>query len=151
MDLYFAYGSNMRSARLFERIGPVRVVGPARLPGFTLCFDKPGRDGTAKANVRPNVEQSVYGVIWVLPPDAFAVLDGFEAGYERTSLQVVTEAGRRLVATTYGYQGEAFRGDPSDEYVRHLIDGALEHALPVQLVARLEAMSAQKGSASAET
>lgn len=140
----------MSSARLAARIEGVRVRALGLLEHHELVFDKPGRDGTAKANARPNAGQSVHGVIWVLPPAAFEVLDDFEAGYARTNLEVVTTTGRRLVASTYLYSGESFPGAAADAYLRHLIEGALEHGLPRQLVERLEALSTPAGSASSE-
>ena len=52
-DLYFAYGSNMSSARLAARLGPTRCLGRAVLDHFALAWNKPGLDGSGKANLRP--------------------------------------------------------------------------------------------------
>ena len=51
MTPYFAYGSNMSTPRLVQRVGEVRVLGPARLEGYEHRFSKRGNDGSAKGNV----------------------------------------------------------------------------------------------------
>jgi len=130
----------MSSARLAARIEGVRLLATGRLHDHSLVFDKPGRDGTAKANVRPAPGTCVHGVVWELEPKALVTLDRFEGGYERHELEIVAEASERLVAWTYVYRGVIDRGAPSNDYVRHLLDGAREHALPVDLHDWLESI-----------
>ena len=48
--LYFAYGSNLSSARMAARVPSARVVARAQLPGHALRFHKVGRDGSAKCD-----------------------------------------------------------------------------------------------------
>jgi gamma-glutamylcyclotransferase len=49
--LNFAYGSNMLSARLRERVPSARPAGTACLPGFSLRWHKVSVDGSGKCNV----------------------------------------------------------------------------------------------------
>ena len=83
MALYFAYGSNMASARLAARVPSARPVGPARLRDFAFRCNKRGADGTAKANLAPEPGAETWGVLYELDPGAFEVLDRLEGGYER--------------------------------------------------------------------
>ena len=128
----------MSTARLAARVEGVRVVGVGRLHHHELVFDKPGRDGTAKANVRRAAAAVVHGVVWEIEAAALEVLDGFERGYERSALDIVTGRRKAVVAWTYVYRGAADLSSPSDAYVRHLLDGAREHGLPGDFFTHLE-------------
>lgn len=137
MALYFAYGSNMRSTRLEERVGAARVVGAAQLRGWSLRFDKPGRDGTGKANIVPTPEARVWGVAWELSRESWPVLDRFEPGYRRERFRLVTRDGGSVEALAYVYpsaHAAAPPPAPSAEYLSHLIAGAREHRLPAHWV-----------------
>ena len=137
MKLYFAYGSNMRSARLAARVGAVQALATAQAHGFGLRFDKPGRDGSGKANLVEAPGSCVWGVVYSMGPGAFRALDRFEPGYHRTSLSLEDGSGAPLVAWTYVYPAgdtqaaETSRGlRPSPDYLDHLLAGAREHGLP---------------------
>jgi len=140
MPLYFAYGSNLTSARMLERVPEARVVGTGRLDGHRLLFDKVGRDGSAKANIEPAAESSVWGVVYEVPDARLAELDRVEGGYERFRVNVVTNGDRRLDCETYrsGLRDPSLR--PHDWYVALVVDGAREHALPPDWIASLEAV-----------
>ena len=46
-SLYFAYGSNMLTARLHKRCPSARILGTAVAPGLVLRFWKRSKDGSA--------------------------------------------------------------------------------------------------------
>ena len=48
--LYFAYGSNMLTARLRERMPSCKPLGIAKLPGHALRFHKRSKDQSGKCN-----------------------------------------------------------------------------------------------------
>jgi gamma-glutamylcyclotransferase len=129
----------MSSSRLSARVDGSRPHAQGRLHDFDLVFDKPGKDGTGKANVRPQPGARVHGVVWEIDRLALTTLDHFEPGYTRRGLEIVIENRSPVVAWTYVYSGVATAAGPSDEYLRHLVEGAVEHALPEHLVTRLEA------------
>lgn len=147
MALYFAYGSNMRSARLVARIGNARAVCVARASGFALRFDKPGRDGSGKANLVRRPGGRVWGVAWALPDEAWPRLDRFEPGYRRASLPLESlepiaagpDPGLQAAAYFYPSAPDATRIPPSAEYLEHLIEGALEHGLPDDYIREIRA------------
>ncbi len=128
----------MSTARLAARVEGVRALGAGRLHDYELVFDKPGRDGTAKANVRPASGAVVHGVVWEIETTAIAVLDRFEPGYERSRLEIRLHESSILSAWTYVYSRDRVDVRPSREYLDHLIEGAREHALPRDLLATLE-------------
>jgi hypothetical protein len=49
--VYFAYGSNMLTARLRERCPSARPLGLAAAPGYGVAFNKQGMDGSGKATL----------------------------------------------------------------------------------------------------
>jgi gamma-glutamylcyclotransferase (GGCT)/AIG2-like uncharacterized protein YtfP len=128
--LYFAYGSNMSSPRLAARIPGTRALGAARLSHVRLAFDKPGADGTGKANLVPAPRGWVWGVVWTLSGMALDSLDRFEPGYARVERIVRFRDGRERSATTYVWSGPSLERPPAAWYVGHLVQGAREHALP---------------------
>ena len=80
---YFAYGSNLTSARLVERVPSARAVGPALLRDFRLTLDKRGADGSGKANLAPAPGGSVWGVVYTFDPAEWVRLDACEPRYVR--------------------------------------------------------------------
>ncbi|MGH0036723.1 MAG: gamma-glutamylcyclotransferase family protein [Myxococcota bacterium] len=130
--LYFAYGSNMSSRRLTARIDGARALGAARIPHSRLVFDKPGRDGSAKANLAPDpgLGRWVWGVVWSVSGLALDTLDRFEPGYDRLERRVLFADGRERAAATYVWRGDPVLAAPAAWYLEHLLAGAREHALP---------------------
>ena len=137
MSWYFAYGSNMDAARLFdERLVPEgipageRIAG--RLDGWRLAFNKRVRipAGSGAGNiVRITVEgAAVFGTLNWLPEAGFVVLDRYEgvaAGhYERRTVAVTRlDSAEPVEAITYValLTGEELR--PTRAYLAHLLAG----------------------------
>jgi hypothetical protein len=149
MAVYFAYGSNMRSARLTERIGPSQAIGAVHVCDWTLRFDKPGRDGTGKANLVPATGLRAWGVAYQVADSAWELLDRFEPGYRREGFRLDRSDGTSLECIAYLYPSlypstDAPREQapwlaPSGEYLGHLVDGALEHGLPTDWIETIRA------------
>lgn len=132
---YFAYGSNMDAARLFDqRLAPrgvprgERIAG--RLDGWKLVFDKPSRllKGGAAASIVPAAGGVVHGTLNALPDAGFEVLDIYEgvaAGhYERRTIPVVrSDRGEEVDAIVYVglIRGEGLR--PPRAYLDCLLAG----------------------------
>ena len=137
--LYFAYGSNLKLARMRERVPSTRVVAPAWLEEFRLALDKRGGDGSGKANLVRKAGSRVWGVVYAFESGAWEALDAHERGYERIAVAVAAE-GRRLEAQTY--VALLPTGDPVafDWYKRLILEGAREHGLPAEWLAVLEAL-----------
>jgi gamma-glutamylcyclotransferase len=139
-QLYFAYGSNMSSARLRERVPDARSLGRARLPGFRLAWNKPGRDGTGKANIVAAQSQVVWGVLYQFESSNWPLLDGIEGDYARERWDVQNLRGEQIDAHVYRWRGDPAAPDlaPLAWYRRHLLDGAREHDLPREVIEALE-------------
>lgn len=130
MALYFAYGSNLSSARLRARVGEVRVEGRAVLAAHEHQFSKPGRDGTGKGHIAPHARRTVHGVLYALADDQFAHLATFEGGYERATLSLSTPGGLVVTATTFVALQPGGAPAPSLAYLDHYRQGFVEHEIP---------------------
>ena len=137
--LYFAYGSNLASRRMQDRVPGARPRGRARLAGWRLVADKPGRDGSAKLNVVPDPEGCVWGALWELAAADLARLDGYEGGYARREVTVDSDAGP-VAATTYASELRGASSGLAREYKAFALEGAGEHGLPPRWVALLESL-----------
>lgn len=142
---YFAYGSNMLTLRLQERVPSAVPNGRARLPGMGLRFHKRSIDGSGKASLAPAPSGgAVWGVVYTMDPNDVKALDEAEGrgdGYARRTLRVEvgTEEVDALVYTarsTYVDDGLA----PYDWYHALVLAGALEHDFPDPYVALLRSV-----------
>ena len=136
--LYFAYGSNLKLARLQARVPSARFVARARLPDGRLSLNKRGRDGSGKANLAPEGGAGVWGVLYDVEPEHWTCLDGHEQGYARADVRVVTEEGAEISALTYVATTLTDEPVAFDWYKRLIVEGAREHGLPSDWVAALE-------------
>lgn len=137
--LYFAYGSNMPSARLLARVPSAEHVGTGHLYCHTLCFHKVSVDGSGKCDAFHTGEQCDYviGVIYRINPihkDELDRIEGLGWGYEEREVTVKTAAGEEITAFTYC----AIKIDPDKKpylwYKHHVVTGAQEHDLPKEYI-----------------
>jgi len=138
-ELYFAYGSNMRSARMVERVPSAASLGAARLTGHGLRINKLGRDGSAKANLALAPGEHVWGVAYRVDPAHWPELDRFERGYTHSPV-TLDLAGAAVTAITYRSERLTDGEVAWEWYLAHMRDGAREHALPGDWLAHLDAL-----------
>lgn len=139
--VYFAYGSNMSTARLRERMPSCNPLGLATLPGHSLRFHKRSVDGSGKCNALATDERdSVIGVLFSFDPAERAALDKAEGvgnGYEHATVTVINDKGRRRKVLTYlatpSHIDESLK--PYGWYKEFVLAGAREHGLPAEYVA----------------
>ncbi len=132
--LYFAYGSNMSTGRLQARIERAQPVARAHWLHMELAFNKVGVDGSGKANLVQRSGARAWGVLFELHPDDWGVLDRYEPGYERSTCGVHIDSGEILEAQVYLAVPPFNEIPPHDWYRDHLLNGAVEHALPGDLI-----------------
>ena len=135
--LYLAYGSNLHPRRLRERIGDVELVGVVELPGWRLCFDKRGADGSAKANLRPvpGSDFAAWAAVYRVLPEQLPALDRFEGcggGYETFRFDVCLKGDWQpalAYLTPSHWTTESMR--PYDWYRALILAGAAYLDLPI--------------------
>ena len=145
--LYFAYGSNMLSARLLARTPTARVVGVARLLHHSLRWHKLGADGSGKCDVVPAAvgDTGVHGVLFDIALAEKPLLDAAEdrgVSYADKLLSVECN-GQDVMAWTYLALKTDAETKPFDWYKALVVAGAQEHKLPPAYVQQLVAVPAQ--------
>lgn len=139
--VYFAYGSNMSTARLRKRMPSCEPLGVASLQGHALRFHKRSRDKSGKCNAFASGNNNeVIGVLFSFDPAERAKLDeaeGVGSGYEHAIVTVINEKGRRRKVLTYlatpEYIDDSLK--PYGWYKDFVLAGAREHGLPPEYIA----------------
>lgn len=144
---YFAYGSNMCTARLARRVPRVRPLGPAWLDRHRLHWHLAGHDGSGKCNVveTGDPDDRVYGVLFELDPARLDALHAAEGpAYDFLELAAGHAEGRTIAAI---YRGRADWLDdslmPFEWYRDFVVTGAAEHALPERWILDLAQVAAR--------
>ena len=145
-DMVFAYGSNMCSGR-FRAYGikPVGWGRAALLDRYCLDFSKMSKDGSGKATVFPCAGHQVWGVLYGIDDADLTRLDkGERTGYNRSKITVRTADGIPVEAWVYIATKPITTHQlrPYTWYKRFLVEGAQEHLLPPEYVARLREIDA---------
>lgn len=138
----FAYGSNMLTARLRERVPSAVAIGTGRLQGHVLRWQKRSRDGSGKCDARATgrIEDIVWGVLFefnAVEKPALDRAEGLNNGYVERQVDVITDRGT-VSAIAY----IATDSDPSLRpyhwYKAFVVAGAREHGLPQEYPQSLE-------------
>ena len=141
---YFAYGSNMSTDQMVERVGrscidvPPQVV---RLPNYRFAFNVRGEGDIVYANLE-TLGPGVWGVIYRCDDAALTSLDRFEKGYHRTQVEVFDGRQQPALAFVYLAKPECITHDGrvSDQYLQRILTGARQHALPEEYICQIEAL-----------
>ncbi|MBW9268288.1 MAG: gamma-glutamylcyclotransferase [Candidatus Thiodiazotropha sp. (ex. Lucinisca nassula)] len=145
--LYFAYGSNMSSRRLRERVPSAQLRFTATLEAHQLCFHKRSRDGSAKCDALEthNPQHRVIGVVFEIAQTEKTKLDWHEGlgnGYEEKQVTLLTGSADSLTAFTYYATHIDSLSKPYSWYKHHVLRGAREHQLPATYLDRIERIEA---------
>jgi gamma-glutamylcyclotransferase len=140
---YFAYGSNMSTARLRARTPSCRSLGRARLALHDLLFHKYStKDHTGKCDAlyTESTTDAVIGVLFEIARSEKAALDraeGLGSGYNEKKIVVIDENDQEVEALTYYADSDAIKSSllPTKEYKQYVLDGAEEHGIPTDYVA----------------
>jgi predicted nucleotidyltransferase len=150
---YFAYGSNMLTARLRSRAPSCSVVTVASLPGHSLRWHKKSKDcsGKCDAYATDNLGDVVWGVVFEIDRRDKPCLDQAEGcgnGYWEQDIKVLDSRGHELDAFTYMAEENAVEPTrrPYSWYRDIVLAGAREHQLPrdyIEAIARVSATEDQ--------
>ncbi len=139
--LYFAFGSNMLTERIEQRVGKVQCMGAFSVPGWRLVFNA-GDGKTCYANMTKsdNPSHIVMGVLYALTPKQMRQLDMYEGAPNLYTRMVI---GRRMdlnrdifayVSINPGYTQQEARGIyPAKDYIELMIAGYEQHKLPSEI------------------
>ena len=137
---YFAYGSNMLTARLRKRcIFPYKVER-AYAADRIIEFSKRSKDCSGKATLRQQAGHRTPGVLFRIPISERDRLDAIEGkGYDRCDKFPVhkSENDEIVCAVTYLASCPKPNLKPYDWYLALVIAGVLEHGLDDNHLAKL--------------
>jgi len=141
---YFAYGSNMASHRLLQRLSGAKASGVARLAQHRLSFRKndQGLSGKCDIELTGRVTDEVIGVTYDISFEDKQILDcieGLGSGYDEKTVELRMDAGQTLFAITYFAIDIDKNMIPYHWYKEHVLRGAIEHNLPQDYIKLIEA------------
>jgi len=142
---YFAYGSNLKTSRLRDRIGKWERDQKAILRGYKRTFAKGYYDHkSGKANIRQSDNDIVEGAIYLITEEQLKKLDlkeGVEkCVYKRMPVNVES-SGEKIEAQTYVMSNEICTLKPSKEYLNLIIEGLEEHCYGPDVVEKVKAIA----------
>ena len=134
---YFAYGANMHDSafRVRRGIQPLEHRS-GHIKGYGLRFNLEGRPrgNAAPANLHPDPDAEVWGVLYRITRRDLIRLDSTEGvpgrGYRHVVIEAEDRNGRVIPAVTYIAQGKEVDGKPSLRYITLLREGARTYGLP---------------------
>jgi hypothetical protein len=141
---FFSYGSNLLFERIHKRVDTVEVIQIHKLQGYELKFNKVSIDGSTKANVVPNPEAYVMGVIHRIASEQKPILDAYEAlgkGYELQYFEL-TIAGEVQKIGFYQATDPQFLGNglPYHWYREYVRLGAIQNEFDADYVKKIESI-----------
>lgn len=142
---YFAYGSNLLTARLRRRCPRAELLTTARAHGHTLAFRKRSVDASAKATLiaARGWGISAPGAVFAIDRDELAALDAAEGpGYRRLTEFPVQclRTDEFIVTQTYMAIEQHRDMRPYDWYLALVLAGVGEHGLGDAYAAQLRAV-----------
>lgn len=142
---YFAFGSNLSTKRLLQRLPAAGLGDVAILRHHRLCFrnNAQGESGKCDIEYTGNHNDDVYGIIYRLSESEKQLLDGYETagfGYLDKPVQVITPDGESIEAVTYYAGTSESMHPPYHWYKQHVLRGAIEHVFPAEYIAAIEAV-----------
>lgn len=142
MIRYFAYGSNM-DPRVMQRTVPqARAVGPARLEGFRLEFNVySDRWEGGAANLEPDEDAHVWGVVWEVGEDDLEKLDtfvGHPTYYRREGVSVRTGE-EEVDCVTYRVAHQQGYVRPTPQYLARIRGAIRQQGLPAEALDIIDA------------
>jgi len=139
---YFAYGSNLATARLLQRIPAATATCVAILPQHRLCWRKNDSGQSGKCDIdRTGIpDHVVYGVVYRMSEADMFELDRYEIanyGYERRNITVTALHDEAIAAFTYYALDIDHTQQPFHWYKEHVLRGALEHDFPLHYIEQI--------------
>ena len=138
----FAYGSNMLSVRLRERVPSAVAIGTGRLSRHVLKWHKRSRDGSGKCDAEATglIDDVVWGVLFELNAAEKPALDraeGLNNGYVERQIEILTDRGPMSAVAYFAVAIDPSRR-PYHWYKSFVVEGAREHGVPHEYQQSLE-------------
>lgn len=138
---YFAYGSNMDPRTMADACPGATPLGAGRLDGYRLEFNvySDQWQGGA-ANIEPDPDAHVWGVVWDVSEEDLAALDTFSGHptFFRQEHVVVGTTDGSIECVTYRVAHQKGYVRPTDAYINRIRAAIRLQGLPVEAADILE-------------
>ena len=142
---YFAYGSNMNWEQMRRRCPSAQFVCVAVLKNYRFAIARHSRlRDCGTANILAETGGEVWGIVYDVSEQEFAILDGFEDGYrrERARVRATGDSQSSVEVLVYIAEKEDYVPLPSSEYKRLIVTGAKYWNIPEIYLLMLEQLRA---------
>jgi gamma-glutamylcyclotransferase len=142
---YFAYGSNMNWEQMRRRCPSAQFVCVAVLKNYRFAIARHSRlRDCGTANILAETGSEVWGIVYDVSEQEFAILDGFEDGYcrERALVRATGDSQSSVEVLVYIAEKEDNVPLPSSEYKRLIVTGAKYWNIPEIYLLMLEQLRA---------
>lgn len=139
---YFAYGKNLATKVIYDRIGYIHGKYKAELKGYAFIYNKESKDGSSKANIEKSEGELTRGICYEIDLNQFNELkDKYEEGYDVIDVWIETDEGN-ISAKSFSAMKEFIIEDtsPSQDYVESILSGATENQLPDDYISKYIAL-----------
>ncbi len=148
MARYFAYGSNMDERQMRRNAPQAKLLGHGRVEGYRMAFTVySDRWEGGAANIEPDPDGRVWGIVWEVTDDDLEQLDTYEGHptfYRREHVTVETADGP-VECTTYRIAHQRGYVRPTDDYLNRMRSAIRVHGLPPEALDILEAAARPPG------
>ena len=128
---YFAFGSNMNKERMMYRNAEFSEMMKGILKDWKLVFNKINskKNGAGFANIEPEKDSAVEGIIYKVNEETLQKLDGFEGvptgHYFRKTMMVENDKGEFVNCVAYLANSSKISNSlkPEKLYLDHLLEG----------------------------
>ena len=145
VELYFAFGSNLKGRRLQINCPSAQFLCNAKLANHELAFVGFSKTwGGASATIRHSnaADSSVWGAVWRIHLKQMGALDEQECIhlgiYNKITVTVTNQEGKELQCVTYARPEDIPLGPPSPQYLKVVLEGAEESQLPQEYIEELK-------------
>ena len=139
---YFSYGSNMEPKTMAHSCPGAVPRGAGRLDGYRLEFSVYSeRWGGGAANIEPDDDAHVWGVVWEVTEDCVATLDTYvgHPTFFRQERVIVGTTDGAVECFTYRVAHQKGYVRPTDSYLNRLRGAIRQQGLPPEALDILEA------------
>ena len=140
---YFAYGSNLNIFQMLKRVGEWTTSKRAYLEGHKLIFNFESRrwgGNTANIQKTGNIQDRVYGVIYLLKEEKIAVLTNYEgpdSGPHYTDVKLEDGSVIHHVAV-YRWDSKEPSEKPPKAYQDTILEGLIQHGYPQDVTEQVQ-------------
>lgn len=134
---YFGYASNLDTNTMEGRLKSKPVnIGVGVLPHFGFRFNFPNPDGSARANLVPSENESVYGLVFEIKEEDRGYFLTSEPGYDFVEKEIFTKNGR-ISAFVFISPKTKTGIFPREDYWKVILKGGKESGLPDSYLAQI--------------